>query len=290
MALGLGIWGFVWTPAVSTIQQQDAKIIEQREVLGRLLSAESLAGDASALEQKSKSLDIGRLTLKGESDPLRTAELQTALTKIVAALGLRLKSTRALPARDAEGVRLIGIQAQFQATLAQLQKILLAIDANEPILVIEALRVVAAAGAPDPKTEAPAGHQYRRVRRNRLRERIAPMATQQPPALGHFYAISASSVPIAALATLNWQIWTTPKDIRPIALESTAQTGRAPDSGATAQSARERGRRNFTETLARPIFRADRKPFIAEVTPPPPSSKKQSQCRRLRHPCNRRRD
>jgi Type II secretion system (T2SS), protein M subtype b len=155
VALGLGLWGFVWAPAVSTIQQQDAKIIEQREVLGRLLAAESLAGEASALEQKSKSLDIGRLTLKGESDPLRTAELQSALTTIVAAQGLRLKSTRALPARDAEGVRLVGVQAQFQATLEQLQKILLAIDASEPILVIEALRVVAAAGASDHKIEPP---------------------------------------------------------------------------------------------------------------------------------------
>ena len=139
----------------TTIAGQNAQILEQREVLGRLLSAETLAGDASTLEQKSKSLDIGKLTLKGGSDPLRTAELQTTLTKIVATLGLRLKSTRALPARDAEGVRLIGVQAQFQASLAQLQKILLAIEESDAILTIEALRIVAAAGATDPKTEAP---------------------------------------------------------------------------------------------------------------------------------------
>ncbi len=151
----VGFWSFVWTPVTTSILGQDAKILEQREVLGRLLSAETLAGDASTLEQKSKSIDIGRLTLKGDSDPLRTAELQTTLTKIVATLGLRLKSTRALPARDAEGVRLIGVQAQFQASLAQLQKILLAIEESDAILTIEALRIVAAAGATDPKTEAP---------------------------------------------------------------------------------------------------------------------------------------
>ncbi len=155
VALCIGLWGFVWTPLVNTIRDQNAKTLEHREVLGRLASAENMAGEASALQQKSKSIDIGKLTLKGDSDPLRTAELQTELTKIVTALGLRLKSTRALPARDAEGVRLVGVQAQFQATLAQLQKILLAIEESEPILVIEALRVAAAPGSTDPKTEAP---------------------------------------------------------------------------------------------------------------------------------------
>jgi type II secretory pathway component PulM len=153
--LGIGLWLFVWSPIVNTIRGQDAKIIEQREVLGRLSGAENLAGQATALEQKSKSIDIGKLTLKGDSDPLRTAELQTELTKIVTAHGLRLKSTRALPARDTEGVRLVGVQAQFQATLEQLQKILLTIEDSEAILVIEALRMVSAAGATDPKTEAP---------------------------------------------------------------------------------------------------------------------------------------
>ncbi len=151
----VGFWSFVWTPVTTTISGQNAQILEQREVLGRLLSAETLAGEASTLEQKSKSLDIGKLTLMGDSDPLRTAELQTTLTKIVATLGFRLKSTRALPTRDAEGVRLIGVQAQFQATLAQLQKILIAIEESQPILVIEALRVVAAASAPDQKSESP---------------------------------------------------------------------------------------------------------------------------------------
>lgn len=153
--LCIGLWSFVWIPVVSTLQQQDAKIAEKREVLGRLLSAGDLAGEASALEQKSKSLDTSKLTLKGDSDPLRTAELQTALTKIVTDHGLRLRSTRALPARETEGVRLVGVQAQFQATLEQLQKVLLAIEDSEPILVIEALRVAGAASTPDAKSETP---------------------------------------------------------------------------------------------------------------------------------------
>lgn len=153
VALCIGLWLFVWSPIVNTIRDQDAKILEQREVLGRLSSAENLAGQVTDLEQRSRSIDITKLTLRGDSDPLRTAELQTELTKIVTAHGVRLKSTRALAARDTGGVRLVGVQAQFQATLAQLQKILLTIEESEPILVIEALRVVAAAGTTDAKTE-----------------------------------------------------------------------------------------------------------------------------------------
>lgn len=151
----VGFWSFVWTPVTTTIAGQDAKIVEQREVLGRLLSAEALAGEATVLDQKSKSLDIGKLLLQGDSDPLRTAGLQTALTTVVTAHGLRLKSTRALPARGTESVRLVGIQAQFQATLEQLQKILLALESSEPILVIEGLRVVGASGAASATSEAP---------------------------------------------------------------------------------------------------------------------------------------
>lgn len=154
-SLCAGFWLFVWSPAVGTLRQQDAKIAEQREVLARLLSAGNLAGEASALEQKSTSLDTTNLMLKGDSDPLRTAELQTALTKIVADFGLRLRSTRSLPAREAQGVRLVGVQAQFQATLEQLQKVLLAIEDSEPVFVIEALRIAGAASAADAKTETP---------------------------------------------------------------------------------------------------------------------------------------
>ena len=73
---------------------------------------------------------------------------------------------------------------------------------------------------------------------------------------------------ITVLATLNWQIWATPNDIRPIALVQAA-----PSLGTSSeiQSAGPGPARAkiYTETLARPIFRADRKPFVAEVPLPP---------------------
>jgi hypothetical protein len=75
---------------------------------------------------------------------------------------------------------------------------------------------------------------------------------------------------IAALGTLNWTIWTTPIEIRPIALDSAASTGLDISSNVPGTTHGFRGPRNYTETLARPIFRADRKPFVAAVEAPPP--------------------
>jgi hypothetical protein len=96
------------------------------------------------------------------------------------------------------------------------------------------------------------------------------MATQQTsrtwPALRNLGLLSA----VAALAALNWQILTTPTDIRPIALDTAARTDLAPGSVPTGTDRQENRARNYTDTLARPMFRADRKPFVAEVTPPPP--------------------
>jgi hypothetical protein len=98
------------------------------------------------------------------------------------------------------------------------------------------------------------------------------MATRQPsrtwPFLRNLGLLSA----VAALAALNWQIWTTPSDIRPIALDTAARTGLAPGSVPTGRERQDNQARNYTDTLARPMFRADRKPFVAEVTPPPSPS------------------
>ena len=154
-ALCLAVWGLVITPLAATIQDQDRRILAQREVLGRFLDAGRLEKEARALETKLKVLDTQKLVLEGESDSLRSAVLQTALTTIAGTQGLRLKSTRPLPARESGGVRFTGVQAQFQATLEQLQRILIAIDLHQPILLIDALRVTAPPGASDPKTEAP---------------------------------------------------------------------------------------------------------------------------------------
>ena len=96
------------------------------------------------------------------------------------------------------------------------------------------------------------------------------MATQHPSRIWPILRNLSLFGAIAALASLNWQIWSTPKDIRPIALENTASSALEANSEGPGNAQRTNSAKIYTETLTRPIFRADRKPFVAEVAPPPP--------------------
>ena len=98
------------------------------------------------------------------------------------------------------------------------------------------------------------------------------MATQQSSRTWRILCNLGLLGAIAALATLNWQIWITPNDIRPIALEQTAPSVLGTSSEVPRSAQGPARAKIYTETLARPIFRAGRKPFFAEVTPPPPVS------------------
>ena len=74
---------------------------------------------------------------------------------------------------------------------------------------------------------------------------------------------------IAALGALNWQILTAPIDIRPIALDRAAPSNLVNGGAIAGTTRRSREHGNYTETLARPMFRADRKPFVAAPEAPP---------------------
>ena len=71
------------------------------------------------------------------------------------------------------------------------------------------------------------------------------------------------------LAALNLQILRTPVDVSPIAPGGGAALVDAHTGEITTPPHRSPPP-VYRETLARPIFRADRKPFVAAVEPPPP--------------------
>lgn len=96
------------------------------------------------------------------------------------------------------------------------------------------------------------------------------MAIRQPSRIWHALRKLALFGVIAALGLLNWQIWTKPQDIRPIALDHSASTPKATSGAIPSADPKPARAKVYTETLARPIFRADRKPFVAAVEPPPP--------------------
>ena len=113
----------------------------------------------------------------GETDALRTANLQALITDIAVKHGVRLSSARALPAQERDGLRFIGVQAELDADMPQLQAIMLAFEAQRPYLFIQSLQV-APVSWPPPGQRRPQGpFRHRRGgggRRRKTMMRAAP--------------------------------------------------------------------------------------------------------------------
>ena len=54
---------------------------------------------------------------------------------------MRFHSTRALPPRETDGARRIGVSVQFKAGIEQLRALLFRIESNRPFLFVDGLQV-----------------------------------------------------------------------------------------------------------------------------------------------------
>ena len=133
-------------PLVNYFNGLRAEIATNREMLGRFEAFAANKDTAKALAEKSDATMRSGIFLAGETDALRTANLQTLVTELAQGQGVRLSSTRALPIQEANGLRFIGVQAEFDCDLRQLQALILAVEARKPYLFIQSLQVAPVAG------------------------------------------------------------------------------------------------------------------------------------------------
>jgi hypothetical protein len=133
-------------PLVDYFNSLRAEIATQRETLGRFEAFAANKESAQALAERSEAAMRSGIFLTGETDALRTANLQTLVTEVAQSQGVRLSSTRVLPIQEANGLRFIGVQAEFDADLRQLQAMILAVEARRPYLFIQSLQVAPFAG------------------------------------------------------------------------------------------------------------------------------------------------
>ena len=144
----LGALGyFVANPIVGHIGELKEQIEQERLLAGRLTA---LTGDDSAkraLEQQTKQAKASGLFIEGESESIRFAALQSNISAIAGANGVKLRSARNLPARDKNELRLVGVQLQLTAPIDKLQKILLDIEQHKPALFVEFLQITPAFAA-----------------------------------------------------------------------------------------------------------------------------------------------
>jgi hypothetical protein len=133
-------------PLAAHVGELRADIARQRDLLARFAAFAANKGAAEDLAGRSQAAMQSGIFLAGETDALRTANLQAQITDIAEKHGVRLASARALPAHDRDGLRFIGVQAELSADMRQLQAIMLALEAQRPYLFIQSLQVVPASG------------------------------------------------------------------------------------------------------------------------------------------------
>ena len=128
-------------PLTARVAQLRDEIETERVLLGRYAAIAAREGERPQLERASRAaLDSGAY-LTGESEALTAAGLQTALAQLAAANNVRFTSTRALPPREHDATRLIGVSVQFKAEIEQLRALLLRIESHRPFLFVEGLQI-----------------------------------------------------------------------------------------------------------------------------------------------------
>lgn len=149
-------YALVIEPLTSRYFDVREQIAQQRQLLGRLTVAASQDGQAKDIEKRANARASGAVYLPGSSDGVRIAELQSLLGRITEAEGVAIKSSRAMPTHDRDGLRMLGIEVQMSANIEQLQRILYAVETGKPYLFVETLQVTPPAtyAGSEPKSES----------------------------------------------------------------------------------------------------------------------------------------
>ena len=142
LAVSLGVIGlFVAAPVWSHVAGLKDRIEQERMMAGRLAHAANDDGARRVLEQQTKAAKAAGLFIEGDSESIRLAAMQSSLSAIATANGIKLRSARNLPSREKSDLRLVGVQLQLVAPIDKLQKVLLDIEQAKPSLFVDSLQV-----------------------------------------------------------------------------------------------------------------------------------------------------
>lgn len=139
--VGGGVVLLVVAPLWAHIADLKERIDQERMMTSRLTAAVSDDSARQTLEQQTKAAKAAGLFIEGESESIRLAALQSSLSGIAAANGIKLRSARNLPGREKGDLHLVGVQLQLAAPIEKLQKILLDIEQFKPSLFVDSLQV-----------------------------------------------------------------------------------------------------------------------------------------------------
>ncbi len=144
LALVLAIAGYVITPFARHLAHLDEQITAKRELLGRLTAFHADMPAADAAARGNARLIASEVHLPGETEPIRLANLQSAIRQMAGDAGVRLQSTRTLPPVQRDQLQLAGLQMSLQAPIEALQRLLHRLEVHRPLLVVDGLDLVPA--------------------------------------------------------------------------------------------------------------------------------------------------
>ena len=139
-AIGL-IAGLTVLPLTDVIGALRTELAERRERLARLEAFVANSDRVEALQKQNEAAASAGTVLPGETDALRVAHLQALLTKLSENYGVRLLSSRILPAAEHDGLRFIGVQTEFDLTVMQLKDMIAALKSMRPYLFVQSLQI-----------------------------------------------------------------------------------------------------------------------------------------------------
>lgn len=140
-------YGAVIGPAWEYYTNSRTGIEDGRVLLGRLAAVADQNPRAAELQRAADAVPVSRLVLKGDTEAIQLAGLQSLIGEAAAKQGLRVSSARPLPPAERDGVRLIGLRFDVRGDLQSLQALLHWIEGVEPVLLVEGLQIRASSGA-----------------------------------------------------------------------------------------------------------------------------------------------
>jgi Type II secretion system (T2SS), protein M subtype b len=142
----LGLTGlFTVVPFVNQLATMRQQLAEERQVYGSFLAVTQATAGQGTRSLKPvgahAALPSGGLFIDGESDSIRLASLQSQVVDILAGQGIKPRTARMLQSSERQTLKLVGVQLQMTATIEQLQKVLVQIEAHRPILLVDSLHL-----------------------------------------------------------------------------------------------------------------------------------------------------
>jgi len=136
VAVAIAIVATGVTLTASSLYSQAYSIRDQRDQLGRLHSAIALKPILQASQRNTIAPEDGPEFLRGASEAVIQANLQTQLIAIAQANGVDVLSIGNTPILQREGMRFAGLQANLSGTNEGIHGTIYAIETTQPYLIV----------------------------------------------------------------------------------------------------------------------------------------------------------